>query len=358
MNKYRSLWIFMVFMFLVTGQAHSDWLASLQAGGDRLVATQNTDGGWGWPLTGTSAANTVGPIAMGLAQAYQFTGNAGQLNALNLAGSFLLNKTNNFSPSDGYLAAELDRIFGGNVFKNHVITYFYQPLADGTYNRNGAGTLYNTEQYVQLIRNSRASQGIGNLAAWDIGMGLMAAASVGASTSAWVAGTKAEIDELDGNSSYDVIGLAGALYGLAFVGEDFDPSAGEHAAASSLGDLAAILAGYQLSTGGFTYRSIYLGEGEDNETIQETAYSVLALNQFSRSLYLNNITSAGNYLISAQLGTTGGWKNWAGATENNEVTGEALWGIASAVPEPGTFLLLGFGLLGLAGLSRKKFFKK
>ena len=28
------------------------------------------------------------------------------------------------------------------------------------------------------------------------------------------------------------------------------------------------------------------------------------------------------------------------------------------IPEPGTFLLLGFGLLGLAGLSRKKFFKK
>jgi hypothetical protein len=347
----------MVFVLLVTGQAHSDWLASLQAGGNRLVATQNTDGGWGWPLTGTSAANTIGPIAMGLAQAYQFTGNKGQLDALNLAGSFLINKTNNFSPSDGYLAAELDRIFGGNAFKNHVITYFYQPLANGTYNYKGLGTLYNTAQYVNKIRTDRFNQGIANLAAWDIGMGLMAAASAGAGTGAWIAGTEAEIDELDGNSYYDVIGLAGALYGLAFVGEDFDPSTGEHAAASSLGDLAAILAGYQLSTGGFTWNSNYLGNG--NETIQETAYAILALNQVSRSLYLSNISLSGNYLISTQL-TSGGWEGYIGDPdgENNEITGEALWGIATAVPEPGTFLLLGFGLLGLAGLSRKKFFKK
>ena len=32
--------------------------------------------------------------------------------------------------------------------------------------------------------------------------------------------------------------------------------------------------------------------------------------------------------------------------------------VGSTIPEPGTFLLLGFGLLGLAGLSRKKLFKK
>ena len=49
----------------------------------------------------------------------------------------------------------------------------------------------------------------------------------------WVAGTKAEINELDGEAYYDVLGLAGAVYGLAYVGVDFDPTAGQHAAASS-----------------------------------------------------------------------------------------------------------------------------
>ena len=34
------------------------------------------------------------------------------------------------------------------------------------------------------------------------------------------------------------------------------------------------------------------------------------------------------------------------------------WTLNQPIPEPGTFILLGFGLLGLAGLSRKKLFKK
>ncbi|MDZ7340454.1 MAG: T9SS type A sorting domain-containing protein [candidate division KSB1 bacterium] len=305
-----------------------DAAEAIQKGADRLTATQNSDGGWGWPLTGTSALNTVGPIAMGLAQAYFNTHDPDHRNALEDAGAFLLTKTNNFSPSDGYLAKALDDIFGGTTYTDHVINNFYGPLAAGTYNSNGAGTLYNTASYVQLIRDRRASQGFANLAAWDIGMGLVAAASVGASTSEWINGTKAEINELNGDDYYDVIGLAGAVYGLAFVNEDFDPTAGEHAAASSLADLAAILASYQISGGGFTWNSNYVSSG--NETNQETAYAILALNEFSRSTYLSNIQGATNYLISVQL-STGGWENYAGDTdgENNEITGEALWAICA-----------------------------
>jgi hypothetical protein len=306
-------------------------------GGDQLVGLQNNDGGWDWPLDdgnpdSSSPPNTVGPIGMGLAQAYLNTGDTDQNNALLSAGSFLLAKTNNFSPSDGYLAVQLDCIFGGSTFTDHVMNNFYGPLAADTYNRNGAGTLYDTAGYVSLIRTARASQGIPNLAAWDIGMGLVAAAMAGADTTAWIDGVKAEIDELDGNAVYDVIGLAGAVYGLAIVGEDFDPTYGEHASASSLSDLADILAGYQIvSTGGFTWNKNYLNPGEDNETIQETCYALLALNEFDRASYISAILGAADYMRSVQL-ASGGWKNWAGAGENNEVTGEALWGISSAYP--------------------------
>ena len=88
---------------------------ALQAGGDRLVALQNDDGGWDWPLddgnpANVSPVNTLGPIAQGLAMAYGVTGDA----ALADAGALFLTKTTNFSPSDGYLAAKLDEIFGGN----------------------------------------------------------------------------------------------------------------------------------------------------------------------------------------------------------------------------------------------------
>ncbi len=303
--------------------------SALQAGGDRLAATQNTDGGWGWPLTGASQQNTIGPIAMGLAKAYLHTGNANQLAALQKAGAFLLAKTNTFSPPDGYLAAELDKVFGGNTYRNHVLTYFYNSLAAGTYNRNGAGTLYDTAGYINYLRTIRLSQGIPNLAAWDLGMGLVGAASSGASTSEWISGVKAEINELDGSKTYDVIGLAGAIYGLAFVHEDFDPTQGEHAAASNLNDLAAILASYQINNGGFADNKNNVTPG--HEAIQETSYAMLALNEVNRSAYLNNLQGASDYLASVQM-ATGGWGGESGGNpsdENNEVTGEAMWGLST-----------------------------
>jgi hypothetical protein len=303
------------------------------AGGNRLVSIQNTDGGWGWPLSGSSATNIIGPVAMGLAQAYQQTGNSSQGTALTNAGAYLLAKVNNFSPPDGYLAAQLDKIFGGTTYVTFVKTNFYDQLAAGTYNRNGSGTLYTTASYVNLIRTARAGQGTPNLAAWDIGTGLVGAAMCGASTTDWIAGVKAEINELDGNDVYDVLGLAASVYGLAFVHEDFDPTAGQHAAASNINDLADILLSYQISGGGFTWNSGYVTSG--NETNQETGYAILALNEVNRSTYLTAIQGAATYLMGVQLGT-GGWDNFVGDPdgESNETTGEALWGIMAAYPPP------------------------
>ena len=107
---------------------------SMQSGADRLTALQNNDGGWDWPLddgnpASASPTNTVGPIAMGLAQAYSHTADPDHLAALQDAGTFLLTKVYNFSPSDGYLAAKLDQIFGGTTYTDHVKTYFYDQLA-------------------------------------------------------------------------------------------------------------------------------------------------------------------------------------------------------------------------------------
>lgn len=307
-----------------------------QTGADRLASLQNNDGGWDWPLddgnpASVSPLNTLGPIGKGLAEAYLHTGDPDHQAALMDAGALLLTKTNNFSPSDGYLASTLDGIWGGTTYTTHVITYFYGPLAAGTYDRNGAGTLYDTAGYVNLIRTARASQGIANLAAWDIGMGLVGAASAGADTTAWIAGVKAEIDELNGAEYYDVIGLAGAVYGLAYVGEDFDPTAGQHAAATNLADLGAILVSYQISSGGFTWNSGSVSPGDESN--QETSYAILALNELDRTTYLSDIMAAADYLESVQL-PTGGWDSYPGEVngENNELTAEALWGIHTAYP--------------------------
>lgn len=309
---------------------------ALQNGADRLVGLQNTDGGWDWPLDdgnpgNVSPRNTIGPIAMGLAQAYYQTGDAGHAASLTQAGVLLLSKTNNFSPSDGYLAAQLDQVFGGTTYRAHVTANFYGPLADGTYNRNGAGTLYDTAGYVNLIRTSRSGSQA-NMAAWDIGMGLVGAVMAGADTAAWVAGVKAEIDELDANDYYDVIGLAGALYGLAIAGETYAPTTGAHLGANNLMDLANNLVNYQIDGGGFAWNSGYVIPNDGNEAVQETAYAMLALDSVDRATFSSHISGAADYLLSVQLGS-GGWENYVSYGENNEVTGEALWGIAVAYPQ-------------------------
>ena len=84
--------------------------------------------------------------------------------------------------------------------------------------------------YVALIIANRGA-GQKNLATWDIGMGLVAAASMGASTFDWVKGVETTIDTLaytNADYYWEPIGLAGAVYGLAFVGADYTATAGDY----------------------------------------------------------------------------------------------------------------------------------
>jgi hypothetical protein len=344
---YKLLAIVMIFGLVFTAMPMKAVQAeavevnpALQAGADRLTALQNNDGGWDWDPAddgnpnSVSPLNTIGPIGVGLAQAYRFTGDADHLAALQKVGDLLLTKVGNFSPSDGELAVKLDEVFGGSTYTDYVKSNFYDLLAAGTYYRIAEPTIfYNTATYVNRIRASRSGS-IANLAAWDIGTGLVGAALCGASTSEWIAGTKAEIDELNSSGWYDVVGLAGALYGLAYVGEEFDPTSGAHAAASNLADLAAILASYQIDGGGFAWNSGYVIPDDYNEAIQETAYAILALNNVNRTNYLEEIRGAADYMLSVQL-ANGGWNgDEYSQEENNEITGEALWAIAATYPMP------------------------
>jgi hypothetical protein len=307
-----------------------------KAGGDRLAKTQNNDGGWDWPLSDAnpkagSATNILAPTAMGLVQAYRVNADPNHLAALKKAGTYMLSKRpQEITPEDGYLAAALDSILGGTKYADFVKNNFYTPLAAGTYDYFGNGGLkINTDWYIQIIRQQREHDGVANLAAFDCGIGLYAAHLVGADTSAWISGTKAEINELSPAGVYDVLGLAGAVLGLASVGEKIDPTTGAHAAASSLADLGDILTSYQLATGGFTWNGLSMKEGAANETVQETAFAVLALKELDSTRYLDQITKAAAYLTKVQL-PTGGWEDFSGQGECNEVTGEALWAIGAA----------------------------
>jgi len=308
---------------------------SIVAGGLRLSEVQNNDGGWdveaddGDPNT-ASHTSVFGSAVLGLIQAYRVCEEPNMPGALQQAKTRFLSKTDNFVVKDGLAAAELDRLLGGADSLNHVRVNFYDKLAAGTYYDSITDANYDTGGYIHAIRVRRVEQGIANCAAWDIGVGLYGAYTCGAETSEWVSGVKAEIDELDGKYGYDVLGLAGAVLGLTAVGEDYDPQAGEHEAASSLSELGDILTGYQLPTGGFSWHN-----GLDipyfDEAVLETSYGLLALAKLNSEKYMTEISDASNFLRNIQL-TTGGWENFIGFGEENEMTGEAVRAIVAALP--------------------------
>jgi beta-lactam-binding protein with PASTA domain len=311
-------------------------------GGNRLVELQNNDGGWDWPLSADGDPNSgsdperFASVAMGLAKAYGKTSDPNMLAALQKAKTFLLNKADDFVGTDGAFAVELDSILGGTDCVDYVSINFYDKLEAGTYYDARSDAVHDTNSYVQALRSLRDVGGIANFAAWDLGLGLYSAYIIGANTTDWLAGLKAEIDELDGMDWYDVLGLAGAVFGLAAVGEDYDPQAGWHSISSSLDDLAETLAAYQLESGGFTWSGWSMEEGD--ETLQETVYALMALSEVDRPRYLTEIHRALIYLQTVQL-VTGGWKNNTGTatSEDNQITGEALRGIAVAISVLGDF---------------------
>lgn len=291
--------------------------AVFQSGGDRLVALQNTDGGWDWPLddgnpaTG-SADNTIGPIGIGLAQAYRQTGDSGMYTALGTVGAFLLTKTNNFTCWDGYLAVELDSIIGGTTYTDFVKTNFYDKLATTTYERKqNPGVPIDTDGYIAAIGY-----------AWDLGIGLASAVAVGIDQSEidkWITGVTNAINALTTPDDWFLTDLAGGVYGLAYAGETAFPGSGHFAGKTTVAELAAELASLQDTSGVF--------DPGHQMDIQNTAYALLALNEVNRSGYLDNISRAGAYLVSVQL-VTGGWENYSGEGENNEMTAEALWALS------------------------------
>ena len=323
-----------VLVLLATGITGAD---VFQAGVDRLVMNQNGDGGWDWPFRDedpavSNAPSVLAPTAMGLLEAYKRTGDPNHLAALQKVGTFFLSKRpGDITPEDGYLAVALDKVFGVTSYAKFVKENFYDALAAGTYpyDIDGGALLVNTSRYIELLQQRHG--GRSNLAAVDLGLGLYAAGLMGADTKAWIAGTKAEINKLRSEYLFDVLGLAAGVLGLASVGEDIDPTSGGYAMADSLADLAAILASYQLATGGFTWNGYMMEEDVGNEQVQETAFALLALGQFDRDLYADSIRKGASYLESIQL-PSGGWENFLGRGENDEVTGEALWAIGSAAP--------------------------
>lgn len=316
----------------------------LQSGGDRLTQLQDVSGAWSFYANSPgAAANIVGPIGIGLARALTVTNDPNHTAALSQAATYFQSQTN-FHTWDGILAQSLDQALGGTANVDHVRTNFYDQLNAGTYTHTVGGATFSnldTIDYINVLFAFRGSQGLTNLSAWDLGFGIASArAVVPGQEQDWIDGTHAAVNNLQ-TGTYDVLGLAGAIFGMATANDtSFNPTSGLAAGANNLNEMGDLLAGFQVSgSGGMRYRSD-LADLPGNETIQETAYTIFALDALDRAGYLDNINQAAQFLYGSQMGT-GGWRNSPTGAENNEVTGEALWGLVVApVPEPSTWVML------------------
>jgi hypothetical protein len=312
-----------------------------QAAANRLVALQNTDGGWDDPLdlgdrSAPGSMESLAQIGIGLAKAYNEVRSQNYRLALENVGSLLLTKKDNFRPCDGLLAKQLDGIFGGSTYSSFVKSQFYDKLEAGEYSEFDI-----TYSGVPEYTASYADAFYGTNAVWYLGMSLASAKAVGVtSTSEWCDGVKmalGQIDSLQGPGSYETRDLAAGIYGLTMAGErNFaEPLEGRFSGITTVTALADELLTLQLTSGGFKADKV-LGAG--SESIDGTACALLALTTVGGSKYKTAVQGAAAYVRLAQLGT-GGWENELGSGESNAMTGMAVLGLA-AVPEPSVAVLL------------------
>ena len=304
---------------------------SIQKAADEIINSQILPGG-GWGNAGEIAPDTLGVIGSGLIDAYARTNDPDHLASINAAAAYLLTKTNNFSPADGMFAGKLDVLKGVTTYTTFVKTNFFDKLANGTYGATGD---IDTAEYIHDLYSYHIDEGTGEeirigdgyLNSEDPALGLISAYMCGAPTTPWADAVKVDIEFLTGPWELSII-VSKSIYALAFVGETFNPSAGNYASAESLSQLAEFLPNYQLASGGFSYYAEN-PPVEGDEEAGATAWAILALDKVNSALYQTQIQAAGNWLLSVQ-NIAGYWGFWG--NENYVSTAVSAQAVNEAFP--------------------------
>ena len=328
----------------------------MQAGADHIVGLQCVpgcdgeldgpdDAGWKWPHGGCPAnTNITGPIGSGVLYAYSFTGDPDHLTSATRAGEHMRecvkfgNGTPAFATFDPYFLMNL-----GGIYSTHAEVGFFDALTAGTYrlpNEDTAG-------FIARVQAGRAGTYI-NLLPWEFSTLVTTAATIGNAASGPVDlvsqrvrfrdAVLAGLNTLDSTKTSDLLGLAGAVRGLALDGTTSFPAivSPNHLAITgktTLCQLADILAAYQNSDGSWSWRGDLQNpiDPTDKDT-QTTAYAVMALLKADVYCtdYSTQIAAGRDWLSSMQL-TDGGFLSYPGGGENVEVEGEALNALATDV---------------------------
>ncbi|MCC6399070.1 MAG: right-handed parallel beta-helix repeat-containing protein, partial [Bacteroidetes bacterium] len=284
--------------------------AALASAADWLVARQDVSGGFPWSLgDATLYGNVQGPPGRGVLKAYQYTGNTAYRTAAVNNGNFLVpNYPRVFTDGDARFATydplfleELSASTGMAGYASFVQTQFWDKLTSGTY---GESNNLNAAGFCDLVITGRS--GIVELVPWDIG-GVAVGAHVAGEDAIKTAVMSKVVEALNltttDTDTYDVIGLAGAVWASAVTGIGLDPTAGIYAADNSTADLAARLAALQQTNGAWMWSAQNpecVATDPTNFDTQVTAFAVLALKTFDAATYHDQIYKGAGFLLSMQ----------------------------------------------------------
>lgn len=290
---------------IITGY-YNPSMEKIITGADRLVATQNDDGGWDWTnpdlvLTSPSPENTFGVTAQGLLTAYELTGNQDYLDAAKLAGNHLVTLfgtniiDNRINAFDIVFLYNLGEISGVDTYTNKADDLIGTLTEDNYWAHNygsfcSATTGCTAQNMFDAIKNRRGAANIG-IILWDLAPWVKAA-NLGEEYS-WANDLKNIMDV-----AYDSLTNDSELYNIGLSG-----------VVSATGNPSAVTAliNKQASTGEWTS-----GNGAE----QDTAYAVMALMSVGK---MTEAVKGAIWLASTQ-GSEDGWST----PENTEVTSEVL----------------------------------
>ncbi|MEZ5460550.1 MBG domain-containing protein [Dokdonella sp.] len=334
--------------FATTAQADvvsdnaANWLISQQ------ITTGPTAGAFPWTPGQAATSNTQGASALGLLRAWERSGNPAFLAAAAANGACQINDCvpgmtygdgqHRFATHDPLFLEQLSIDSGDPQYADFADTEFWARLTAGIY---GASANLDAAGYANAVLGSRTSQNIPELAAWDLSKAAIAAQLAGETVArdAFMQAILGSLNASDAaHSTYDVVGLTGAIWASAVTGIDLDPTSGKWAAANSTAQLANLMLAWQAPGGGFVGSTAAAGGAIDtNADSQTTAFAMQALDALNASAYASEITSGFAFITSLQepsgefLGYIGAAPGSQGAVESH---GETLEAYASITQRP------------------------
>ncbi|MBI5840908.1 MAG: S-layer homology domain-containing protein [Chloroflexi bacterium] len=310
---------------------------------DWLLGQQDVSGGFPWTPGGTVTVNTQGPSARGLLKAYEHTGNTLYLDGAGENGDFLVTSyprtytdgDPRFATHDPLFLEQLGQVTGDTAYAGFVQTNFWDKLTAGTY---GEANDMDAADFGDYVVDGRTSQGIVELSPWDLSATAIAAHVAGetASRDALMSKILRGLNETtSAYNTYDVIGLAGAVWASAVTGVELDPTAGVYASANSNADLVAILLTMRTTDGAWKWSTTLTSDPANADT-QTTAFAILALNAYSRATYLTDIARGAAYIRGVQ-DVSGQFLLYPGDTPGSdgsvETHAEALTALVEVAPD-------------------------